>query len=143
MNYLDIIKEFEGFESRAYLCPAGVWTIGYGTTKINNKPVKQGQVITQAEAEQELVKHCEQVERDILQLVKAPLNDNQKGALISFVYNIGIGAFKNSTLLRLLNAGDFTGAAEQFARWNKAAGKVLPGLTRRRAAEKELFVKED
>lgn len=131
-----IIKSFEGKELKAYKCPAGIWTIGYGDTE----NVKQGMIITEAEADARLSNRlnkdfCPAVER----LVKVKINDNQFSALVSLVYNIGVGAFEKSTLLRKLNAGDFAGAAEQFDRWNKAGGKVLNGLVKRRAAERKLF----
>lgn len=134
---LSIIKEFEGLRLKAYLCPAGIPTIGYGETK----GVKLGQTITAKQAEDMLVRRYDEFERQVLQLVKVPLTANQLGALVSFTYNVGVGAFAGSTLLKKLNAGDFAGAAQQFERWNKAGGKVLTGLVRRRAAEAALFQK--
>ena len=134
---LDLIKHFEGCYLTAYLCPANVWTIGYGHTKT----AKQGMVITQEEADRLLEQDVAWVKAAVIGAVKVPLTANQTSALYSFVFNVGAGAFRSSTLLRKLNAGDYTGAQGQFRRWNKAGGKVLRGLTRRRAAEAKLFGK--
>lgn len=134
---VSLIKEFEGLELEAYLCPAKVWTIGYGHTKT----AKPGMKITPAGAEHLLRLDLEWVESTINKNVKVELTQNQYDALASFIYNIGGGAFKKSTLLRKLNAGDFEGASAEFPRWNKAGGKVLKGLTRRREAERKLFDK--
>lgn len=132
---LRLIKEFEGLSLKAYVCPAGVLTIGYGTTR----GVKPGQVISEAEAEAMLREDVRQFERGVSEAVKVPLAQHEFDALVSFAYNVGLGAFRTSTLLRLLNKGDKAGAAAQFGRWNKAKGKVLAGLTRRRAAERAMF----
>lgn len=133
---LNLIKEFEGFSADAYLCPAGVWTIGYG--HIGN--VEEGQTVTEEEAE-ELLRHDVAFAEDaVTDYVEGDLTQGQFDALVCFVYNIGAGAFRTSTLLYLLNQGNSEGAAEQFLRWNKAGGKVLAGLTRRRKAERELFL---
>lgn len=133
---LDLIKEFEGFEPEAYLCPAGIWTIGYGHTG----DVSEGQTITEEEAEELLRQDVAFAEDAVTDYVEGDLTQGQFDALVCFVFNIGAGAFRDSTLLRLLNQGDNEGAAEQFLRWNKAGGKVLSGLTRRREAERELFL---
>lgn len=132
---LDLIKQFEGLRLKAYKCPAGVWTIGYGHTKT----VKPYQVITEAEATKLLIKDLAWVEDAVDKHVTVFLNQPQYDALCSFVYNVGATAFRRSTLVRLLNAGDYEGAEQQFKRWNKAGGKVLKGLTRRREAERALF----
>ena len=108
---------------------------GYGTTA----GVKQGQTITKERADELLREDVARFEAQVLRLVKVPLTQGQFDALTSFVYNLGAGNLGNSTLLRLLNAGDYKGAAAQFDRWNKAGGKVLAGLVRRRAAERALF----
>ena len=129
---IDLIKQFEGFSERAYLCPAGVWTIGYGTTHAvsrNSKPV------TRDQAEELLRGDLREFERDITDAVKVPLSRNQFDVLVSFVYNVGSTAFRKSTLLKLLNQGKYDKVPYELARWNKAKGKILPGLTRRRAAE--------
>lgn len=132
---LDLIKSFEGLCLSAYKCPAGVWTIGYGTTA----DVKEGQSITKERAEELLREDVKRFEQQVQRLVKVPLTQGQLDALVSFTYNLGAANLANSTLLRLLNAGDYEGAAVQFDRWNKANGMVLPGLVKRRAAERALF----
>ena len=134
-NGLALIRQAEGLRLRAYKCPAGVWTIGYGTTA----GVKEGQVITKERAEELLREDVKRFEDQVLRLVKVPLTQGQLDALVSFTYNLGAANLGNSTLLRLLNAGDYKGAAAQFDRWTKAGGKELPGLVKRRAAERALF----
>ena len=139
---LDLIKQFESFRAAPYLCSAGVPTIGYGTTVYPNgiKVKLSDQKITQQLAETFLQHHVNVIEKDVSKLVKVTLSQNQFDALMSFVYNVGLGAFRDSTLLKLLNAGDIDNASKQFERWNKAGGKVSNGLTRRRNAEKALFL---
>lgn len=132
---LPLIKSFEGLRLSSYLCPAGVWTIGYGRTT----GVRQGQHCTEVEADKWLAEEYDAFEKGLLAKLKVTLNANQLGAVVSLAYNIGLANFGASTLLKLLNAGKLNEAAAQFARWNKAAGKVLPGLSRRRAAEAALF----
>ncbi len=132
---LDLIKSFEGLRLSAYKCPAGVWTIGYGTTA----GVKPGQTITKERAEELLREDVKRFEDQVMRLVKVRLTQGQFDALVSFTYNLGAANLGNSTLLRLLNAGDYKGAAAQFDRWTKAGGKELPGLVKRRAAERALF----
>ena len=134
---LGLVKSFEGFREKAYLCPAGVPTIGYGRTL----GVKLGQTCTQAQADAWVQEEYDEFEAAVRKLVKVPLTPNQLGALTSFAYNLGVGNLGSSTLLKLLNGGDYAGAAAQFARWNKASGKALAGLTKRRAAEAALFLK--
>ena len=133
---IDLIKKFEGCRLEAYRCPAGVWTIGYGHTK----GVQNGQKITQAQAEEFLIEDLKVYEKAVESCVKVPLSQNQFDALVSFCYNCGGEALRTSTLLKLLNEGKYKNAAEQFLRWNKAGGKVLVGLTRRREEEKKLFL---
>lgn len=135
---LSIIRQFEGCKLKAYLCPAGVWTIGWGRTT----NVKRGDICSQEQADKWLVQEYDAFEKKVRALVKVPVTANQLGALVSFAYNIGTGALGSSTLLKKLNAGDYVGAAGQFARWNKAGGRVLAGLTKRRAAEAALFLKQ-
>lgn len=137
---LELIKEFEGFSGTAYLCSAKKATIGYGNTFWEDgTPVKIGDQISKERAET-LLKHVVDnfsvaVEVDI----KIEVTQNQFDAMVSLAYNIGLGAFKNSTLLRQLNRGDFVGASQEFLRWDKSNGKPLLGLTRRREREKLLF----
>lgn len=133
---IDLIKKFEGCRLEAYKCPAGIWTIGYGHTK----GVKDGMIITQEQAEEFLREDLRIFEQTVESCVKVPLSQNQFDALVSFCYNCGSGALRTSTLLRLLNEGKYSEAGEQFLRWNKAGGKVLVGLTRRREEERELFL---
>lgn len=136
---IDLIKRFEGFRSQSYLCPAGVWTIGYGTTRIKGQPVRPGMRCTEQQAEEYLRDDLEYFEDAVQQLVKVPLNQFQFDALVSFTYNLGEGNLGKSTLLRKLNQKDYKGAADEFLRWNKSGGTVLGGLVRRRAAERDLF----
>ena len=132
---LALIKEFEGLYLKAYRCPAGVPTIGYGHTA----GVAMGQTITEQQADEYLRRDVRQFERAVERLVKVPLTQGKFDALVSFAFNLGAGALQSSTLLRLLNSGDYAGAAAQFGRWTKAGGRVLPGLVRRREAERRLF----
>jgi lysozyme len=131
-----LIKEYEGLRLGAYLCSAGVLTIGYGHTG----GVKEGDLITEQKAEQLLQDDLKKFENGVLRLVRVPLTQNQFDALVSFAFNLGVGNLGKSTLLKMLNDRDYKGAAGQFIRWNKAAGKELAGLTRRRIAESELFL---
>jgi lysozyme len=142
---LELIKAFEGFRSRAYQDVVGVWTIGYGTTRVDGQPVCQGMVCTREQAEEWLRKDVDKYLQEVSALInpKIKLTQNQIDAIASLVYNIGVGNFSRSTLLRLINAGDMEGAAKQFLRWNKAGGRVVEGLTRRRQAEAELFLTPD
>jgi len=132
---LDLVKHFEGCKLSAYKCPAGVWTIGYGHTA----GVKQGDTCTQMQADLWLKNELSAQERTINEFVTVKITQNQRDALASFIYNVGPGAFKNSTLARKLNNGDYIGAAAEFSKWTKAGGKTLPGLISRRAAERALF----
>lgn len=133
---LSLIKGFEGFRSKAYVCPAGVLTIGYGHT---GPDVKPGMTVTEERGTELLAKDVSRFERAVDKFVKVPLTQNQYDALVSFTYNVGEGNFQSSTLLKKLNAKDYAGAAAQFNRWNRGGGKVLSGLVRRRAAERKLF----
>lgn len=136
-----LIEEFEGFSATPYLCPAGVPTIGFGDTTWNGKPVSmQQKPITRAQAEEALKKRLAVFQAQLDDCVTMPLNTNQNDALLSFIYNIGIGAFKGSTMRRKLNRGQYALAADEFDKWNRGGGKVLDGLKRRRAAEKQLFL---
>lgn len=153
---IDLIKRFEGLELEPYQDIAGVWTIGYGHTgKFPNFILLPGlsvpgrvgpgsRKLTYGEAQQLLKYDLISREHDILKLVSVPINQNQFDALVSFVYNVGVSAFKTSTALRKLNAGDYEGAAKALNRFNKARldGVLQPvaGLTRRRLAEQALFL---
>lgn len=134
-----LIKDSEGCALKAYPDPGTggkPWTIGHGHTH----NVSKGDVITQAQAEQFLQDDLQPIYITIETCVKVPLNQNQFDALCSFIFNVGAGKFAKSTLLKKLNAGDYAGAAEEFLRWNKAAGRVLPGLDIRRSKERQLFL---
>jgi lysozyme len=136
-NGIDLIKNWEGCRTDAYLCPAGIWTIGYGHTRT----ATQGMKIDYTKADSLLLEDLKRFESAIRQLVKVPLNQNQFDALVSFTFNVGEDAFKGSTLLKLLNAGNYNAAAAQFGKWVYAGKKVLPGLVARREAEYQLFIK--
>ncbi|WNJ77764.1 lysozyme [Cedecea neteri] len=136
-----LIKQFEGCCLTAYQDSVGVWTIGYGwTNPVDGKQVKAGMTITQEVAERLLKTGLVSYENDVSKLVKVKLTQGQFDALVSFTYNLGARSLSTSTLLKKLNAGDYRGAADEFPRWNKAGGKVLAGLTRRREAERSLFL---
>ncbi|EOZ1373914.1 lysozyme [Enterobacter hormaechei] len=136
-----LIKAFEGCKLVAYQDSVGVWTIGYGWTQpVDGKPVRAGMTIKQETAERLLKTGLVSYESDVYRLVKVGLTQGQFDALVSFAYNLGARSLSTSTLLRKLNAGDYAGAADEFLRWNKAGGKVLNGLTRRREAERALFL---
>ena len=131
----EILKYFEGCKLTAYQDSVGVWTIGYGHTK----GVYNGMTITQEEAEQMLLTELEEYEGYIENMVTVPLTQNQFDALVVWIYNLWQTNFKNSTLLKDLNAGNYNAAGQEITRWNKAGGKVLAGLVKRREAEAELF----
>ena len=139
----DLIKSFEGLFLKPYLDPVNIPTIGYGTIKYpNGKAVTmKDRAITEAEATEYLMHEVEEKAHNVSRMTKVPLNDNEYAALVSFAYNVGWPALEKSTLMKLLNSGaDRTAVADQFLRWNKAGGKELAGLTRRRQAERSLFL---
>ena len=141
-DVVELIKEFEGFRAQSYSDVVGVWTIGYGTTRVHGNKVVPGMVCTREEAEEYLYDELEPVAERISAMVKVPLTQNQFDALCSFSYNLGTGALQSSTLLRKLNAGDYNGSANEFPKWDHAGGKKVAGLTRRREAERNLFTKQ-
>ncbi len=136
---LALIKKFEGLELEAYKCAAGVWTIGYGHTK----DVQEGDVWSESHADHMLEVELEEFEGYINNNVTVALSQNQFDALVSWVYNLGPANLKASTMLKVLNSGDYEGVPAQIKRWNKAGGKVLEGLIRRREAEALLFIGRD
>jgi len=139
-----IIKSFEGLELRAYQDSVGVWTIGYGHTSMAGPPqVYPGMVITQAEAEAILRRDLQVFETGVRNALTIATNSDQFSAMVSFAFNVGVGAFSGSTLLRKHNAGDFAGPANEFLRWVYAGGQFLPGLERRRKAERALYLSQD
>ena len=137
---LSLIKSFEGLKLDSYICPAGVPTIGYGTTKINGQAVKVPSTITESQANEFLQTDVKTFEQAVNSAVTVPITQNQFDALVSFTYNLGPGNLRSSTLLKKLNAKDYAGAADEFPKWNKSGGKELAGLTRRRNAERDLFL---
>lgn len=140
---LSLIKEFEGFRAEAYVDPVGILTIGYGTTSAAGVgiTVKMGMRISEAQAEGYLAAALDKFAAHVRPLIKVPVNENEWAAFMSLAYNIGPGAFGKSSALRKFNALDKTGAADAILLWNKAGEKVLRGLTRRREAERMLFLK--
>lgn len=139
---LELIKEFEGFEADSYQDPVGIWTVGYGTTRaaavgIDPKP---GVSVTEPEGEYYLRLAVDKFASAILPKIKRPINQNEFSAFLSLAYNIGPGAFGRSSALKHFNAGDKQKAADSILLWNKAGGRVLRGLVRRREAEKALFL---
>lgn len=139
---LVLVENFEGCLLKASNKLDGVWTIGYGQTgRYYGKRVRRGMTTTKAEARAWLRDHSIKTYEDaVTQAVKVPLNQNQFDALVSFTYNVGVGALKQSTALRRLNAGDYAGAADALTMWTKCNGKVLAGLVRRRKEERALFL---
>ena len=141
---INIIKEFEGFKDHAYIDTDGTPVIGYGLSKINGTPVKIGDRISPSQADAALNAHLQEIQQELAQVVKVELSEQQLSALASISFNVGVGAIKDSTLLRKINAQDYAGAANEFLRWDKAnmRGRLvqLPGLSRRRAAERNLFL---
>jgi len=141
---LSLIKQFEGCKLTAYPDPGTggkPFTIGWGsTTDGQGNPIAPGTKWTQPQADQRLASHVAEFARGVDKLLAgAATKPHQKGALVSLAYNIGLGNLESSTLIKKHAAGDYAGAAAEFVRWNKAAGKVMAGLTRRRAAEAEMY----
>lgn len=137
---IELIKQFEGCKLQAYPDPAtggDPWTIGYGAT---GHGISEGAEWTQEQADSDLIARCNKTLAGIEKLVKIELKDEQASALVAFVYNVGIGNFQSSTMLKLINGNELDKAADEFLKWNKAAGHVMSGLTRRRAAERALFL---
>ena len=141
---LRLIKSFEGYHTRlkdgscaAYLCPAGVATIGYGCTE----GIKLGMVWTQEQAEEALRREITKFENAVTKSVIVDINQNEFDSMVSLAYNIGVAGFQRSSILRRLNKGDRKGAAQAFHMWNQGGGRVLPGLVSRRAREAALFLK--
>ena len=135
MEGISLIQKFEGCELEAYKCPADVWTIGYGHTK----GVVEGMKITKEEAEQMLIDELHEYENYINKYVTVALSQHQFDALVSWVYNLGPANLKASTMLKVLNEGQYEEVPSQMKRWNKAGGKTLDGLIRRRQADAYLF----
>ena len=139
---IEIIKKYEGFSADPYLCPAGVPTIGYGSTRnlSGNRITMDDEPVSRDIAEQLVQMELRHVDAAISKLIKVPLTQNQFDALASFAFNLGSGRLQSSTLRAKVNRLDYDGAADEFPKWRKAAGKVLPGLVRRRAEERQLWL---
>jgi lysozyme len=136
---LDLIKFFEGFRSKPYKCPAGVWTIGYGTTK---GITKHHDPISEEEALQYLISDLAKFEKYVVEYNTNPkITQQQFDALVSFTYNLGPGSLRRSSVLRHHNLGNYSKAADSFLLWNKAGGKVLKGLVVRRQKERDLYLR--
>lgn len=140
---VDFIVEHEGLRLEAYRDVAGYWTIGVGHLVTTDKAAPQPDPITEEQARAILAEDLLRFAVVIEAAVIVPLSANQFSAVLSLAFNVGGRAFANSTLVRKLNAGDTAGAAREFARWRKAGGRVVPGLVKRRADERELFMKAD
>eukprot|EP01128_Nolandella_sp_AFSM9_P012782 TRINITY_DN9610_c0_g1_i1.p1 TRINITY_DN9610_c0_g1~~TRINITY_DN9610_c0_g1_i1.p1 ORF type:complete len:207 (-),score=44.86 TRINITY_DN9610_c0_g1_i1:129-656(-) len=138
---IDLIKSFEGWFSCWYLDPVGLPTIGWGHLIVKGDPYKKGDCITKAEGTQLLQKELRRTEACISAQAKVKLSCNEFAALVSWAFNVGCGASGSSTLMKKLNAGDRQAVPSELARWNKAGGRVLAGLTRRRKAEGDMFRK--
>jgi GH24 family phage-related lysozyme (muramidase) len=140
---IDVIKQYEGLRLTAYQDSVGIWTIGYGTTMINGRPVVQGMTIGKEDAELYLQSHVDEVVKPTLKRnVRALITQSMFDALASFAYNVGTGALSKSTLLKDLNSSKYLDSAAGFMQWTKAGGVELAGLVRRRKAEKDLFLKD-
>lgn len=138
---LDLIKRFEGFSSTVYLCPAGIPTIGYGHVVLKGEKFPEG--IHQGEGVRLLEQDMKQAEASVGRLIVVPLTEAQRGALISFAFNLGGGALQRSTLRMRVNRQDHRGAADEFLKWCKARGKVVRGLLLRRRAEAKVYLTAD
>ncbi|NJK55663.1 MAG: lysozyme [Pleurocapsa sp. SU_5_0] len=141
---INLIKEFEGFKDYAYIDTDGTPVIGYGLSKIGGVPVQIGDRISTTQADAALNAHLREIHRELDEAVKVDLSDRQLSAITSLAYNVGVDGVKNSTLVQKINAQDYAGAADEFLRWDKAnlqgALVQMPGLTRRRTAERQLFL---
>lgn len=138
---IELLHHFEGCKLKAYKCPAGVWTIGWGNTFYEDgTPVKQGDVITQERADELFMSILNDFAKGVRQSIQQPIGENRFNALVSFSYNVGLANLRRSTLLRKVNANPVDETIrDEFMRWNRAGGVVLNGLTRRRKAEADLY----
>jgi lysozyme len=136
-----LAEQFEGFVPHPYQDPVGVWTIGYGSTRdlVGNPVTATTPPVTWQQANQLMERDLRDAMQSVKDNVRVPLDVLQEAALVDFVYNVGVGNLKASTLLRKLNAGDYEGAAAEFPKWNMGGGVVLAGLVKRRAAERAEF----
>ena len=139
---IEMVKSFEGISTKPYLCPANVWTVGYGATvSRTGGPIDPDmEPISETEAEALLIRDLESSEGWVSRLIKTALTENQYSALVSFTFNVGAGALQRSTLRMKLNSEEFQGAADEFSKWRIAVGRIFAGLVRLRAAERTLFL---
>jgi lysozyme len=139
---IEVIKKYEGFSAEPYLCFAGVPTIGFGSTRWFDgyRITMDSRTISRDDATRLLQMELHHIESAVPRLIKAPLTQNQFDALASFTFNLGSGRLQSSTLRARVNRLDYDGAADEFPKWRKAAGKVLPGLVRRREEERQLWL---
>jgi lysozyme len=143
-NCFSLIKKYESFSAEAYLCPVGVWTIGWGTTRYpSGHPVRKGDTCTGEEAQDWLEQDVEKFESAVSSMVSQPINQPMFDALVSWTYNVGIGAMQRSTLIRMINEGDWLGSVQEFDRWTRGVvnGQMvsLRGLQLRRDEEQAMF----
>jgi lysozyme len=137
---IEALQRFEGFRSKAYQCTADRWTIGYGSTRLWGRAVRPDDEITRAEAVAQFELDLAEFEAEVLGAVRWPITQGQFDALVSFTYNVGGPRMRRSTLVRLINEGHLHEAADEFLRWDYSQGRRDPGLTRRRAAERAMFL---
>ena len=135
---IDLVKHFEGFSSTPYVCPAGFLTVGYGHVVAKDYP--RDAKVTREEAEELLRKDLRIAAYGVLRLTSVTLSDNQYAALVSFVFNLGLGRYQSSTLRMKVNRGEFTEAAREFRKWIYGGGRKLPGLIARRDAEARVYL---
>lgn len=143
LNCYNLIKSFEGYSAKAYPDPGTggqPFTIGYGTTRIDGHPVPIDLEITQEQALNYLEFDVDKTAEEVNKLLQISVSQSQFDALVSFAYNVGTANLAKSSLLRLVNLGHFDDASDEFLKWNRAAGRVLVGLTKRRSAERTLFL---
>lgn len=133
-----LIKDFEVFRSKAYRDPVGIWTIGYGFID----GVQEGDTITKEDAERRLIDELEKYERGVMEATGGNVTQSQFDALVSFAFNVGVKGMQGSSVIKAHNRGDYEAAARAFGLWNKAGGKVFPGLVRRRAAEAAMYLED-
>lgn len=138
---MQVVKHFEGLHTHSYICPSGVVTVGWGSTRLlDGRPISLGYTCTVEEAERLLERDLREAAAAVLRLTKVPLEEHQLNALTCFVHNVGQGNYAASTLLKLLNQGQYDAVPEQLLRWVKGAGgQTLPGLVRRRKCEAHLY----
>lgn len=139
-NGINLIKKYEGFRADAYQDGGGVWTVGYGTTFLNGRKVQKGDHLDEPAASEVMITTANEYLQTVSKFLKVALDQNKIDAIACFIYNLGCEQFEASTLLRMINSGDYSGAADQFSRWIYDNGKVVQGLVRRRAAERALFL---